>query len=89
MPKAQLRIAEEFSAALAQIYSDKLLARIRKNVEALAELPEIGSTNVRKSLTDLYGPNIRKIPISTFVIIYRYENNIVDILALVYGPTIV
>ena len=88
MPKAALRIADEFIIGLAQVYSEPLLRRIRKIVESLPDLPEVGSPNTRQSLIDLYGPNIRKIPVSTFVIVYRYEDATVDVLALVYGPSI-
>lgn len=89
MPNAALHISDEFSQGLAGIYSDSLLQRIRKNVELLAETPELGSPNVRQSLIDLYGDNIRKIPVSTFVIVYRYEGGVVDVLALVHGPSVV
>lgn len=89
MPEVQLRIADEFSAGLAQIYSEKLLKRIRQTLQTLVELPEIGSANVRQSLVDRYGPGLRKIPVSTFVIVYHFENNTIDVLALVYGPSVV
>lgn len=32
------------------------------------------------------GSGIRKVPVSTFVIVYRYADDTVDVLALVYAP---
>ena len=88
MPKVRVRIADEFLYGLAGIFSERVLDQIRKNVGLLADFPELGSTNVRASLVERYGSNIRKIAISTFVLVYRYENDVVDVLALVYGPSI-
>ncbi len=89
MPRARLRIAEEFSIGLSEIYSARLLSRIEKVVRSLAEFPEMGSPLVRPSLTSQYGENLRKIAIETFLIVYRYDEQTVDVLALVYGPSVV
>lgn len=88
MPEKQLRIADEFVYALAEIYSDRLLDHVQHLLELLASNPEMGSANVRQSLVDRYGQGIRKIPVSTFVIVYRICEEHVDVLALVYGPAI-
>ena len=88
MPK-QLRIADEFVYGLASVYSERVLDHIQKLLALLPENPELGSTNVRQSLIDRYGRGIRKLPVSTFVIVYRAEGDYIDVLALVYGPRIV
>lgn len=88
MPKARVRVADEFLYGLAGVFSERVLDRVRQDVGLLADFPELGSTNVRASLTERYGSGVRKIVVSTFVIVYRYENNVVDVLALVYGPSI-
>ena len=81
-----LRISEEFSQGLAAIWSKRLLDHIQRVLVAIAAQPEIGSADVRESLTRLYGNNIRKFAVSTFVIVYRFDGESVDVLALVYGP---
>ena len=88
MPK-KLRIADEFTYALAGIYSRRVLDQIKHTLSLLPDNPEIGSANVRQSLLDRYGRGIRKLPLSTFVIVYRVSEDYVDVLALVYGPSIV
>lgn len=88
MPRAEVRIADEFVYDIAAIDSPHVLSEIRTSVELLATNPEMGSPNVRRSLKAAFGEGIRKIPVSTFVIIYRYENGVVDVLACVYGPRI-
>ena len=89
MPSAQLRIAEEFSVSLAEIYSDNALSRIESAVSNLAQFPEMGSPRVRRCLVELYGDGLRQIPVSTLLIVYRYDGRTVDVLALVYGPAVV
>ena len=88
MPKT-LRIADEFTYALASVYSQRLLDRIRNILCMLPDNPELGSSNVRQSLKDRYGEGIRKFPVSSFVIVYRVSEDFVDVLALLYGPSIV
>ena len=88
MPK-QLRIADEFTNALAGIYSQRVLDHVRNLISLLPENPELGSANVRQSLIDRYGTGVRKIPVSTFAIVYRITESSIDVLALVYGPAVI
>lgn len=88
MPK-KLRLADEFTYALGSIYSQRVLDHIQNLLSLLPDNPDLGSRNVRQSLIDRYGTGIRKIPVSTFVIVYRVSGDFIDILALVYGPSIV
>ena len=48
----------------------------------------MGSTDVRDSLIRQYGVGLRKLSVSTFVIVYRFDDEVVDVLALEYGPHI-
>lgn len=89
MPNVELRISEEFSASLAGIYSERVLGRIWDALSNLRSFPEMGSARVRRCLIDQYGEELRQIPISTFLIVYRYDGQVVDVLALVYGPSVV
>lgn len=84
----ELRIAEEFISGLATVYSPRILEQIEKTIDLLEASPELGSTQVRPCLTERYGEGLRKIPLSTFVIVYRFDGATVDVLALVYGPGI-
>lgn len=89
MPKYPLRIAEEFSHGLAGVYSERVIHQIRTLLELLQDNPEMGSCDVRESLTRVYGSGLRKLPVSSFVIIYRFDGEGIDVLALVYGPAVV
>lgn len=89
MPRADVHIAEEFIAALSEVYSDKILGRIENVLRSLQVFPEMGSPIVRPSLTTMYGEGLRQITISTQFIVYRYDGKTVDVLALVYGPRVV
>lgn len=88
MPRAELRIADEFVYDIAGITSQRLLAEIHDAVSLLADNPKMGSPNIRNSLRVAFGGGIRKLVVSPFVIIYRYQDGIVDVLACVYGPRV-
>lgn len=88
MPKATLRIADEFVEDLALIYSGTLLNRIHTVLNQLPQFPDMGSPNVRPSLIQQYGEGIRTLSISSFVLVYRHRNEVVDVLALIHGPRI-
>lgn len=83
-----IRLTEEFVEGLAQVWSPRVLDHIRGLIETLPHNPEIGSPRVRASLRQRYGDNLRKLPVATFVIVYRFDGKTVDVLALVYGPSI-
>lgn len=88
MPRVELRIADEFIDALSEIYSERVLERIKAALNNLQDFPEMGSPRVRPCLKSIFGDGIRQIPISTFLIVYRYDGETVDVLALVYGSTV-
>lgn len=88
MPKATLRIADEFVEDLALIYSGTLLSRIHTVLNQLPQFPDMGSPNVRPSLIQQYGEGIRTLSISSFVLVYRHRDEVVDVLALIHGPRI-
>lgn len=84
----ELRIADEFIYGLSEIRSASLRERIRNLLHSIKKYPEMGSPDVRRSLVEQYGDGLRKIAVSTFVIIYRVTDEAVEVLALVAGPTI-
>ena len=89
MPDAYpIRFSEEFAEGLARIWSPRVLDQIQHLTSLLPTTPEMGSADVRKSLITRYGPNLRKLPVSTFVIVYRFDGVTVEVLALEYGPGI-
>lgn len=82
--------ADRFIDDLAQVYPGAVLAEIDTWLELLETFPEIGSSNVRESLKRRFGKNLRKIPVSSFVIIYRYDDEaaLLEVLAMPYAATI-
>lgn len=89
MPKASLHITDELIDGLTQIYSERMFARIKGILNSLMELPQMGSPSARRCLIEAYSEGIRQVPVSTYLIIYRYDGDSVDVLALVYGPTVI
>lgn len=89
MHSIELRIADEFTDTLAEIYPDALPSRIYSAVSSLVTFPDSGSPLVRKSLVERYGEDIRQLAVSRYVNVHRHVGDTVDVLALVYGPSIV
>ena len=83
-----IRIADEFIDDLARIWSHRVVEQIQDLLRLLPTTPELGSTRVRRSLKQRYGDNLRMLTVSTFIIIYRFDGITVDVLALVYGPSV-
>jgi hypothetical protein len=88
MTHAILRVTESFIEDTGRIYSPRVNERIRQCLNMIEHNPDIGSPLARPYLTERYGADIRTVAISTFVLVYRHNGDFVDVLALVYGPTI-
>lgn len=86
----RIRYASRLAEDISLIYSDRLRRQIKDILNDLPKYPEMESANVRQSLVDRFGPHLRKIAISTFLLICRYEeaSSSIDVLALVYGPRV-
>lgn len=83
-----IRLTDEFVEGLAHVWSPRVLDHIRGLIALLPTNPKIGSPRVRRSLRARYGENLRKLTVSTFVIVYRFDGETIDVLALVYGPSV-
>lgn len=84
-----IRFSDEFVEGLAGIWPQRVLDHVRSLLGLLQAQPELGSPDVRASLARRYGTNLRKLTVSTFVIVYRFSGDVVDVLAIVHGPQIV
>lgn len=85
----ELRIVDELTDAHIEIYSDALLSRIYSAASLSATFPDGGSPFARKSLVERYGEGIRQLVVSHSAIAHRHVGDTLDVLALVYGPSIV
>lgn len=82
--------ADKFVEDVAAIWSERVLAELDRRLAALEAFPELGSSDVRPSLTARFGPGLRKFPVATFVIVYRYvkDKDRLEFLALPYGADV-
>ena len=83
-----IRLSEEFIEGLSRVWSVRVLDHIQNLVSLLPANPELGSPVIRESLIRRYGTSLRKLNVSTFVIVYRFQDGVADVLAIVYGPRI-
>lgn len=81
---------EAFIDSVASIYSAQLLAQLNECITSIRTFPLMGSANLRPSLRDRFGADIRKFPLPPFVIVYRYkeQEGPVEFLALPYDKTV-
>ena len=70
---AKVIATERFVADLANVWSERIDARIRHAVLSLELFPEMGSPNVPRSIKQEFGACIRKIFVPPFDIVYTYN----------------
>ena len=82
----ELRYSEKFIEEAGAIRLASKRQELRKRVEMLAELPQMGSSNLPQSIIEQYGSNVKKLVISPFVVVYEInlESNTVDVLGLLH-----
>ena len=83
-----IRLSDEFVEGLARIWSERVLDHIKLLIKLLPANPELGSPHVRQSLKKHYGEGLHKLTASSYIIVYRFDGEVVDVLAVVYGPNV-
>ncbi len=78
-----------FAEQLDEVFSKTAYQKIKRRILTLARFPAIGSPTPRASLIDRFGSGIRISPVAGFVIIYRETDESIELLALVFGRTII
>lgn len=81
---------DEFIEGVAQIYSERVLTELNGALNSIRSFKDLGSGFVYPSLRRRYGDDVRKFPVSPFVIVYRYdkERNRIEFLALPHEKTV-
>ena len=82
--------ADAFVEDVSRIYSERVLEALDKRLAAIEAFPALGSSDIRPSLSERYGPGLRKFPVPPFVIIYRYTEaaDRLEFITLPYDQTI-
>lgn len=82
-----LNFTDRFMDDAAKVQSTSKRNEIRKCTDMLADLPEIGSSNISDFIVKTYGANVRKFVVRPFLIVYDYDQptDEVNLLGLVHG----
>lgn len=82
----ELRYTEQFIENASSIELASKRQEVRERISQLAVFPDIGSSALPESIVVRFGPNVRKLVINPFIIIYEVNEDAdtVDILALVH-----
>ncbi len=70
---ATLDFSEGFVDDLAEVSSERLLESIYAVLAPLESLPRYGSPDIPASLRRRFGPDLRKLVVSPYDIIYTYD----------------
>lgn len=69
----KLVFAESFIENMTQVELESKRDEIFGRIELLADFPELGSSNLPKSICDNYGPRVRKLVVNPFDVVYEYD----------------
>ena len=63
--------AASFFDEMSQVETKRVRDNILENTELLAVIPEMGSTNLPRSISEKYGPDVRKLVVPPFLVLYK------------------
>jgi len=81
----EIRYARQFIDDMKTVRLASKRKKIRRRVEQLSEFPDLGSPNLSDYIVEKYGPDVRKLVVSPFLVVYELDRDAddIDILALV------
>ena len=83
---AEVLYAASFFDEMAQVETQRVRDNILDATELLALIPEMGSTNLPRSIVEKYGSDVRKLVVSPFLVLYKLlDGNRVLVLGVMYG----
>ena len=68
---AEVLYANTFFTEIEQVETKRVRDNILDATELLAVIPEMGSINLPKSIVEKYGPDVRKLVVSPFLVLYK------------------
>ena len=83
---AEVLYADSFFDEMAQVETKRVRDNILDATELLAVIPEMGSTNLPKSISEKYGPDVRKLVVPPFLVLYKLlDDNRVLVLGVMHN----
>lgn len=81
----KIRYSEEFRSVVCEITSGRVVRHLKKLIAELQAFPGMGSTYPRKVLKERYGNDIRTVPVEGYLLVYRYDEEALWLITLVWG----
>lgn len=89
MPKKlRIRYHDEFLAMMDEVPSNSTVELIGKTIGRLQVFPDSGSGQVRPSVRDRYGDDIRTVAVDGYLLVYRHNAEVLELIALVWGALV-
>ena len=83
---AEVLYAASFFDEMAQVETQRVRDNILDATELLAVIPEMGSTNLPRSIIEKYGSDVRKLVVPPFLVLYKLlDGDRVLVLGVMYG----
>lgn len=70
---AELIYTDSFIEGVVAVRSEALREQVFDTAELLASFPELGTSNIPRSIHVRYGEQVRKLTVPPFILIYEYE----------------
>ena len=68
---AEVLYANSFFEEIGQVEKKRVRDNILDATELLAVIPEMGSTNLPRSIVEKYGSDVRKLVVPPFLVLYK------------------
>lgn len=84
----KIRYSEEFRLVASEITSSRAVRHLKKLIAELQAFPDMGNRYPRKVPRERYGDSIRTIPVEGYFLVYRYDEEALWLITLVWGRTV-
>ena len=81
----ELVFAERFIADMTQVSSARVRNRILNEVDLLRENPELGSALVPQGVIDRFGPQVRRLSVPPFLVVYLIAGEEIHVLGIMHA----
>ena len=86
--RLKLRATEEFLSNMADLESERVVGHVGRIVAQLQAFPGMGRPRPRQMLRDRYGQDIRTMAVDGYLLVYRTDSEVLELVSLVPGRTI-
>ena len=88
VPLVRVVHTDAYEAMLLELLTDRQLDRVEELEKSLSTFPDMGSPVVRDALVLRFGPNLRKVVVDGYLLVYRHDEDAVRMLVAIHGKSV-